>query len=530
MQKPLRICNNILFLVTIIILFIGRASRANTRQKSHVNEFLLFPNERCAIKAYTDSINCGSSENILIANSQSAIVSKLQLSRTGVLDEPFAGIEVLFKDTNTMYDISEFDTLDLDMVIVNSDTSGFNVMVQQKSRLLSPLRLSPVDTLKCGDPQKLPNRRHPYSVKHMQIGVEKHKFRYSLDINSFTTPTWYGEGATLYREQFDKTRFYSLSIQTGSNVPQGVGYTVIITRIAFRRGNAETYQSGTTVSFDKIPTFLIWLVSAILLLIITMLIFKIQKRQIGVSLTDFTAEKDNTIYEYINQNLGKSTLTENDIASHVGVPPEIIDRSLRLTQNMNTVEYIHFLRLQKEAEYLFEKNHRHQIEWEIKNNREYAMKNEPGDENEDLDARKDIPEPVEYDDTSRKIIHYFRENYRDLKLEDDKSDDETVVDSRIAKLIELPLDDIRKILETCYGANNKKYPICHHLKVLRIEIAKKIMEFYIKNAKETYALKWLYSKVGFKEQDRLTKAWKETLNIIDETPNRFQERLNKQNY
>ncbi len=519
-----------LFYFTFLIILNGSISRADNLQQPHVNEFVFYPNERCTILAYTDSINCGSSKNSLIQNSQSAIVSKLQLSRTGVLDEPFAGIEIFFKDTNEMYDISAFDSIDLDLQIINGDTSGFNVMVQQKSRLLSPSLLPPADTFKCGDPRKLPNRRHPYSVKHMQIGVEKYRFRYSMNINSFTTPTWYGEGATLYREQFDKKRFYSFSIQTGSNVPQGVEYTVIITRIAFRKNTPEIYQASSAGRFKIIPDFLIWLVSVVsLLLIIIFLIITIQKKQSANSLSNISPEKEKKIFDYINNNLGNSALTENDVASHIGVPPEIVKKTLRLAQNMRTEEYINSLRLRREAEYLFEKNHRHQIEWEIKNNREYTIKSELRATDEVRDHHKDMPEPVEYDDASRKVMHYFRDNYQDLKLDDEKRDDDALVDSRIAKVIDMPLDDIRKILEACFGISNKKYPICHHLKVLRIEIAKRIMEFYIKNARETYALKWLYSKVGFKEQDRLTKAWKETLNMIDETPNKFQDRLNKQN-
>jgi hypothetical protein len=102
----------------------------------------------------------------------------------------------------------------------------------------------------------------------------------------------------------------------------------------------------------------------------------------------------------------------------------MVERTLRLKQNMRTLEYIHFLRLKREAEYLFEKNHRYQIEWEIKHNREYMIKNELDDADEDRDTCTDIPEPVEYDDTSRNVVYYFRDNYRDLKLEDEKTDDD----------------------------------------------------------------------------------------------------------
>lgn len=503
---------------------------SDTLLQSNINEFVFFPNEQCTTEVYNDSINCGSSRNTLIENSQNAIVSKLQLSRAGILDEPFAGIEILFKDSNKVFDISTFDSIDLDLHVINGDTSGFNVMLQLKSRLQSPSYLPSVDTIQCGDPHKLPNRRHPYSVEHRQIGVEKYRFRYSMPVNSFTTPTWYGEGATLYREPFDKKRFYSLSVQTGSNVRQGVEYTIIISRIAFRKSAPVINSSNSGIISERIPVFLILLLSVLFFVIsvISIIMYKKGRKKPGINFhTEITPEKEKKLLDYIHCNLGNSSLSENDIASHIGEPLETVERSLRLTQNMRITEYVRFMRLQKEAEYLFEKNHRDQIEWEIHNNREYSFKS--NDIDDYSDPCKEISEPVKYDDRSQNVVQFFRDYYRDLKLDDEKSDDDTVVDSRIAKVIDMPLDDVRKILETCFGTSNKKYPLCHHLKVLRIEVAKKIMEFYIKNAKETYALKWLYGKVGFKEQDRLTKAWKETLTIIDETPNKFQDRLNKQN-
>jgi AraC-like DNA-binding protein len=519
----------LLFFIPVIIASID-STHGIVHEKSTTNaEFSVFPNERCTTIVYNDEINCGSSAISLPDNTQRAIISRFKLTRSRVLDEPFLGIEILFKDTTEIHDISPYDFIDIDMVLLNEDTSGSNFMIQLKSRLSNPSNLPPPDTLKCGDPIKRPNRRHPFSIIHRQIGIEKFKFRYTLNIDSFFTPTWYGDGATLYRERFDKRRFYSVCIQTGSNAFLDKDFTVVITRIAFRKGIQGKVQLNSNARLHSNNITLFWLLSiAAGVLYVLLITFIIRKKNYILREESVWIEK---IFAIINANLGNSTLSVNTIASEAGISPETIEHTIRLEKCMYTSDYLHLLRLEKEAEYLFEKNHRHQIEWEITNNREFDSKNDNSTLGNSKQANEGSPEPVTYDERTQKVILYFRENYKDLKLDeqsdDEKKGDENIVDSKIAKSIELPLDEIKNILDDCFGSSNKKYPICHHLKVIRIEVAKKIMNFYIERRKETYALKWLYSKVGFKEQDRLTKAWKETLNILDETPNKFQERVLK---
>lgn len=519
----------LLFFIPVIITSIDNNQHSKHQKSTTIDEFTFFPNERCTTIVYNDAINCGSSSIFLQDNTQRAIICRFKLTRTGVLDEPFLGIEILFKDTTEIHDISRYDLIDIDMILMNDDTSGSNFMIQQKSRLKNPSNLPPADTLKCGDPTKLPNRRHPFSIIHRQIGIEKFKFKYTASIDSFFTPTWYGEGATLYRERFDKKRFYSVCIQTGSNALLNKEFTVIITRIAFRMNVQEEEQLYSNSWLHSRDNTLFWLLSTVAgVLYILMLSFVFRRKT--EHFREESVKENDKIFDIINANLGNSSISAIDIASEAGISPETVEDTIRSKKCMDTSDYLHLIRLEKEAEYLFEKNHRHQIEWEIINNREFDMKNDTS--TLDRQDNEGAAEPVTYDERARKVIQFFRENYKDLKLDDEKSDDEkkgdeNIVDSKIAKIIGLPLDEIRSILENCFGGSNKKYPICHHLKVIRIELAKKIMTFYIERRKETYALKWLYSKVGFKEQDRLTKAWKETLNIIDETPNKFQERVFK---
>jgi hypothetical protein len=194
-----------------------------------------------------------------------------------MLNEPFAGIEIWLKDSKNVINISRYDYIELNMIVLNSDSSNGPFMLHSHSRLKHPEYLRGKDTLSCDHPKKEPNSRYAYSVKYTEIPVQKNELIYRIDINSLKTPTWYVNNGVTYVEEFDKERFFSLCIQTGSNFPLNKEYNVIISSISLKK-NKQVQPNVNSSSVNKGHQLILILsiISSILYVLVITLLFRIR--------------------------------------------------------------------------------------------------------------------------------------------------------------------------------------------------------------------------------------------------------------
>src|SRR5512133_61214 len=146
---------------------------AKNQQADSNNVYVFYPNDKCTTAVYNDSINCGRSKALLVSNRQNFIWCKFNVSNAKMLDEPFVGVEIWLKDTNNFINLSNYDYIETNLIILNSDTTDGLFKIHCKSRLKHPEYLPPQDTMPCDNPLKVSNLRHPYSVIHKEIKLQK---------------------------------------------------------------------------------------------------------------------------------------------------------------------------------------------------------------------------------------------------------------------------------------------------------------------------------------------------------------------
>jgi hypothetical protein len=295
----------------IPIIFISKDDNVDNKPATNQmsdsdNAYIFYPNDKCTTIVYNDAINCGNSKASLLINRQNFIWCKFNVSNAKIIDEPFVGVEIWLKDTNYVKNISNYDYIELNMIVLNRDGYNGPFTMHCHSRLKNPENLPPIDTLSCDDSLKKSNLRHPYSVKYKEIKLQKNKSIYSNTIDSFTTPPWYNNSVT-YTEDFDKERFFSLSIQTGSNFPANTEFNVIISSIIFKK-NIQTQPNLNSTSVHKSHQIILFLsiISGVLyLLIITLLI------RIRYNSNADKDEKKQIIFPYTLPTDIKSTPTQS---------------------------------------------------------------------------------------------------------------------------------------------------------------------------------------------------------------------------
>ncbi len=273
---------SLLFIIPIILDSndnkINGQSGANQVSDSNTM-YTFFPNEQCTTVAYIDTVNCGSSEASLVKNPQNFVWCKFNIPNRKMHNEPFAGIEIWFKDPKKVIDISNFDYIEINMIGLSSDSSSAPFEMHCHSRLKYPEKLPAKDTLPCDDPLRKPNRRYDFSVKYTEFQLQKNNFISTFAINSLVTPRWYKNTVV---ENFDKERFFSLCIQTGNPFPLNTEYTVIISSIIFKKTtqNQPVINSSSVHKSHHLITVLS-LVSFILYILVITLLIRI--RSIGKS-------------------------------------------------------------------------------------------------------------------------------------------------------------------------------------------------------------------------------------------------------
>jgi hypothetical protein len=315
----------------------------NNQMSDSGNVYTFYPNDKCTTVAYNDTVNCGSSEASLVKNPQNLIWCKFNISNRKMLNEPFAGIEIWLKDTKDVINISNYNYIELKMIVLNRDSSNGQFTLHCHTRLKHPEYLRGRDTLPCDHPLKEPNSRYNYSVKYTEIPVQKNELIYTININSLKVPTWYFNNGVTYVEDFDKEQFFSLCIQTGSNFPLNKEYNVIISSVCLKK-NIPPQPNETSSSVHKNHQLIIalLLISCILYVLVIALLIRLKpKSKTGKSVNEQSiipsaspanAQPPQTQSSKADSNSNSSNIVSTDTTIVIIDPNRVVPETTSITK------------------------------------------------------------------------------------------------------------------------------------------------------------------------------------------------------
>ena len=371
-----------------------------------------------------------------------------------------------------------------------------------------------------------------YVIREAEIlitGVEDSVFTLSID-NDFKTPDYMIpriiKDFKNAKEAFNKEKLFGISIQTGSetfpadanmNGINEIRGTIVIKKLSAIASEpvtcSMTQQGQSSIeSHSKNPapsnTTLIRVLSVIILCQFVVILFFFAKKAFkksspskasrpGISSvkTDppvpVSSNAGNEIVEkvvdLIENNHNDFSLDLNSISDRFGLSPEmsaqitIAHQSGSTSKAMGIPEYLHTIRFEKEVDYLVMRDGEKIIA-------ATAMKQiTTGD-------LEKVPEPPEIShETVQKIMHHFRNNYyypscspdSDFKHGENEHHEHAssaISDGKIAASIDLDPELAKARLRDFIGEYEKMkeegtcWPLCRYLKVLRLSIARKILE------------------------------------------------------